>query len=191
MDFAMDANLWMMPCNSIPLCAALSQRFEVSNPDRIKAPLAVAVLWLIDWWFWNALHWLHGLCLVAGSPVRSQCRFPGLQALVFSVPAEWSWSKLQNPFRIFLFWAVLNGWTLLISWFWEGIQYAKSDLNSNSLPLELETQGRMLVLMTARVRNSVESDPSFAKHFPMPSSVKQVTEIYWKFMWNVDALLDG
>lgn len=71
------------------------------------------------------------------------------------------------------------------------IQYVNSDLNSNSLPLELETQGRMLVLMTARVRNSVESDPSFAKHFPMPSSVKQVTEIYWKFMWNVDALLDG
>ena len=60
--------------HTLSSAALVFQRFEVSNPDRIKAPWnAVAVLWLIIC--------LAGcVVLVAGSPVRSQCRFPGLQA---------------------------------------------------------------------------------------------------------------
>lgn len=107
--------LWMMPCNSIPLqnlrWFSNALRLAILTESRRLEMRLLCCCGCIDC--------LAGcVVLVAGSPVRSQCRFPGLQAF-FQV----CWKVDQNPFRICLFWAVLNGWTLLISWFWEGIQY--------------------------------------------------------------------
>lgn len=120
MDFAMDAYLWIFsgwcPATAYPYVLRWANvRLAILTESR-RLEMRLLCCGCIDC--------LAGWFVSCG---RKSCPQP--------VPLSWITGLFssvlnevdQNPFRIFLFWAVLNGWTLLISWFWEGIQYVKSE----------------------------------------------------------------
>ena len=93
-----------MPCNNTPSLAAPSQRFEVSNPDRIKVPLALLCCCgrSTDGFEMHYIGWLVVLCR------RKSCPQPVLLSWITGL--EKCAQKIdQNPSVSFCFWAVLNG----------------------------------------------------------------------------------